>query len=210
MMPVVTIAEEEYEVERILEKRVERNSLIEYLVKWRNYDVRLLASSLSPLQDPEENTWEPLNNLGEAEKAIKLFEKDLEMKVQAAAAKTQGQNKQKAVSQVCRCIRLTRLHLSGIIFYFYKARMSAAHPAHCTLRRTASRPKAATTSRWSRAATARVCSSAASSPSPPTRTRTRTLRATSRSRSSTPPPCTCTTTLSNHIMRRFPRSSVRW
>ena len=27
-------------------------------------------------QDPEENTWEPLENLGEAEKAIKLFEKE--------------------------------------------------------------------------------------------------------------------------------------
>ena len=40
----------------------------------------------------------------EAEKAIKLFEKDLEMKVQAAAAKTQGQNERKAVSQVCRII----------------------------------------------------------------------------------------------------------
>ena len=104
MMPVVTIAEEEYEVERILEKRVERNGLTEYLVKWRNYDVRPLASSLSPLQDPEENTWEPLGNLGEAEKAIKLFEKDMEMKVQAAAAKNQGQNERKAVSQVCRII----------------------------------------------------------------------------------------------------------
>ena len=32
--------------------------------------------ALLAAQDPEENTWEPLENLGEAEKAIKLFEKE--------------------------------------------------------------------------------------------------------------------------------------
>ena len=36
----------------------------------------LLSMYALASQDPEENTWEPLENLGEAEKAIKLFEKE--------------------------------------------------------------------------------------------------------------------------------------
>jgi len=60
--------DEEYEVEKILDKRVEKGGYTEYLVKWRNYE-------------EGENTWEPVDNLGDAEKAIKLFEKELEFKV---------------------------------------------------------------------------------------------------------------------------------
>merc|ERR1712112_220432 len=56
------MSDEEYEVEKILDKRVIKTGLTEYLVKWRNYD------------DPEENTWEPVDNLGDAEKAIKAKE----------------------------------------------------------------------------------------------------------------------------------------
>eukprot|EP00092_Neocalanus_flemingeri_P023078 GFUD01025021.1.p1 GENE.GFUD01025021.1~~GFUD01025021.1.p1 ORF type:complete len:174 (+),score=43.14 GFUD01025021.1:98-619(+) len=62
------MSDEEYEVEKILEKRVEKGGYTEYLIKWRNYE------------DPEENTWEPVDNLADAEKAIKAFEKDLEHK----------------------------------------------------------------------------------------------------------------------------------
>ena len=36
---------------------------IEYLVKWKNYD------------DPDDNTWEPADNLREARIAIEKFEK---------------------------------------------------------------------------------------------------------------------------------------
>merc|ERR1712034_251275 len=61
-------SDEEYEVEKILDKRAEKGGYTEYLVKWKNYE------------DPEENTWEPVDNLGDAEKAIKAFEKDLEAK----------------------------------------------------------------------------------------------------------------------------------
>ena len=43
---------EEFEVERILDKRVARNR-VEYLVHWRGYG-------------PESNTWEPLKDLGNA------------------------------------------------------------------------------------------------------------------------------------------------
>merc|ERR1712243_423201 len=70
-----------YEVEKILDKRAEKSGYTEYLVKWKNYS------------DPEENTWEPVNNLGDAEKAIKAFEKDLEAKNISMNAKT---NKRKS------------------------------------------------------------------------------------------------------------------
>merc|ERR1712129_374055 len=60
--PITDImSDEEYEVEKILDKRAEKGGYTEYLVKWRNYE-------------------EPVDNLGDAEKAIKAFEKDLEAK----------------------------------------------------------------------------------------------------------------------------------
>ena len=71
-------------------------------------------------QDPEENTWEPLENLGEAEKAIKLFEKEQVTKLREgnydnwatllqelkghAAAKAQGQNNKRTYAKVCTTI----------------------------------------------------------------------------------------------------------
>merc|ERR1711909_268371 len=50
----LNMSDEEYEVEKILEKRVKKGGQIEYLVKWKNYD------------DPDDNTWEPADNLKEA------------------------------------------------------------------------------------------------------------------------------------------------
>ena len=38
-------------------------------VKWRNYE------------DPDENTWEPVMNLSDAEKVIRLYEREQEMKM---------------------------------------------------------------------------------------------------------------------------------
>ena len=61
------MSDEEYEVEKILDKR-QRKGGMEYLVKWKNFD------------DPDDNTWEPSDNLGDAEEKIKKFEKDLEAK----------------------------------------------------------------------------------------------------------------------------------
>merc|ERR1711925_11608 len=78
-------SDEEYEVEKILDKRAEKGGYTEYLVKWKNYE------------DPEENTWEPVDNLGDAEKAIKAFEKDLEAKNITMNAKNQKiETKEKA------------------------------------------------------------------------------------------------------------------
>ena len=56
------MSDEEYEVEKIMEKRIQKGN-IEYLVKWKNYD------------DPDDNTWEPKDNLKEATAIIKLYEK---------------------------------------------------------------------------------------------------------------------------------------
>ena len=48
------MSDEEYEVEKVLDKRVTKGNAVEYLVKWKNYD------------DPDDNTWEPADNLREA------------------------------------------------------------------------------------------------------------------------------------------------
>lgn len=54
--------EEEYEVETIIEKRT-RKGKTEYLVKWKGWD------------NPDDNTWEPVENLESSEELIKEYEK---------------------------------------------------------------------------------------------------------------------------------------
>jgi len=63
----LAMSDEEYKVERIIDK----DGYSEYLVKWKNYE------------DPEENTWEPLDNLADAEKAIKAFEAAIKLSLGA-------------------------------------------------------------------------------------------------------------------------------
>lgn len=58
------MSDEEYEVEKVLDKRTKKGQ-VEYLVKWKNYD------------DPDDNTWEPADNLKEAKPTIDKFEKVL-------------------------------------------------------------------------------------------------------------------------------------
>ena len=77
---LTTMSDEEYEVEKILDKR-QRKGGMEYLVKWKNFD------------DPDDNTWEPSDNLGDAEEKIKKFEKDLEAKSSGAAKKEAAKRK---------------------------------------------------------------------------------------------------------------------
>ena len=67
----LSVAEEEFEVERILDKkRMKSNdgkTRVYYLIKWKGYD-----SSF--------NTWEPGSNLGNAKEAIKEFEQKQKQK----------------------------------------------------------------------------------------------------------------------------------
>ena len=143
-----------FQVEKILEKRTQKGGYTEYLVKWRNYEVALFAwfcflagsrclkcdleflaysSFLTSQQDPEENTWEPLDNLGEAEKAIKLYEKEqvtiiinvvgkslaqtisLSQELKGhAAAKAQGQNNKRTYAKVIVALWIYRVvYLTG-------------------------------------------------------------------------------------------------
>merc|ERR1712133_59332 len=57
--------EDEYEVEKILEKR-DIGGLIEYKVKWKGWE------------NEEDQTWEPVDNLGGSEDLIKEFESSQE------------------------------------------------------------------------------------------------------------------------------------
>ncbi|KAL1914579.1 uncharacterized protein VTP21DRAFT_8204 [Calcarisporiella thermophila] len=62
--PVETEEDIEYEVEYILDKRTRkfgRHERTEYLIKWTGYD-------------ETESTWEPLPNLGNAQRAIEEYE----------------------------------------------------------------------------------------------------------------------------------------
>ena len=61
LAPVVIERKEEYEVEKILNKKRFREK-DRYLVWWKEYTA-------------EENTWEPRENLGNAEDLVKEFEK---------------------------------------------------------------------------------------------------------------------------------------
>ena len=54
--------EEAFEIEKILDKRVVKGKKNEYLIKWKNYD------------DPEDNTWEPADDLEVADELIQIFE----------------------------------------------------------------------------------------------------------------------------------------
>ena len=57
--------EDDFEVEKILEKRLTKKGKIEYLVKWKNFE------------DPKETSWEPAANLKEVQDIIEEYEKEL-------------------------------------------------------------------------------------------------------------------------------------
>jgi len=63
-----TTEDEEFIVENILDKRTAKRGKVEYLIKWKNYD------------KPEDNTWEPMSNLGGFTELIEKFESKIAVK----------------------------------------------------------------------------------------------------------------------------------
>ena len=63
----IKMSDEEYEVEKVLDKRTKKGGKVEYLVKWRGFE------------DSDDNTWEPHENLEGAEAEIKKFEQKTEL-----------------------------------------------------------------------------------------------------------------------------------
>ncbi|QRW23805.1 Retrotransposable element Tf2 protein [Rhizoctonia solani] len=75
--PVTIDGEEEYKVEGITDME-ERNGEWFFRVKWKGYG-------------SEENTWEPRENLKNAEKILKNFEKEMKKKALSAAKALKGE-----------------------------------------------------------------------------------------------------------------------
>ena len=58
--------DDDFDIEKIIDRRITRKGKVEYLVKWNNFD------------DIVETTWEPACNLLKVQNLINVFEKELD------------------------------------------------------------------------------------------------------------------------------------
>eukprot|EP00088_Acartia_fossae_P025915 TRINITY_DN26694_c0_g1_i1.p1 TRINITY_DN26694_c0_g1~~TRINITY_DN26694_c0_g1_i1.p1 ORF type:complete len:152 (+),score=46.44 TRINITY_DN26694_c0_g1_i1:50-505(+) len=72
------MSDEEYEVEKIIDKRI-RKGAVEYYVKWKGWD------------DPSDNTWEPVGNL-DCQELIQEYEKNHSDKDEKKAEKRKAES----------------------------------------------------------------------------------------------------------------------
>merc|ERR1712106_361280 len=77
--------EETFEIEKILDKRLMKGDKVEYLIKWKNYD------------DPEDNTWEPADDLEVADELIQIFETETMVKKKIEYSKAVDKKKEEVV-----------------------------------------------------------------------------------------------------------------
>ena len=66
-----------------MDKRLTKGNKIEYLIKWKNYN------------DPEDNTWEPVNDLEVAVELIQIFETETMAKKKKEYSKFVDKKKEK-------------------------------------------------------------------------------------------------------------------
>jgi len=84
------VEEDEFVVEKILEKRIGKKGKTEYLIKWKNYN-------------EEDNTWEPASNIDGYKNIVDAFEKELKAiakSVEQAVKLDESENKRNKTKEI--------------------------------------------------------------------------------------------------------------